>query len=376
MRMQLNAIGLKKLQSLLETKVHNMETAETLINFLTSSKRYLNKRSVDRIANLNQLPEADAFAKLILIQSGVHDKDARFPLIEKKYLQGQVHHIDARVYEQNPYFKTIHCQDTKLGRWNLRYDKYLPYQAFAYQDLKVNPTEHYLEVTPLGYLDQPLAYLAVSENDVTWMSVTPFEIETMQPLIDQVKGHVLMLGLGLGYFAFMAALKTNVHHITIIEKNQNIIRLFKEQIFPQFPHQDKITIIQADAFTYAESHLKDQVFGSMFVDLYHDAKDGLAVYLKIKKMEILQPTLPVYYWLEKSILALLRRYVLILIEEQQRGLNEKDYQNNHAFDDRIVNALYQSTKEMTFKNEGDLISVLSDQSLADLAKKITLMEQS
>jgi 16S rRNA G966 N2-methylase RsmD len=372
MRMQLNAAGQKKLRELLETKIHNMETAETLINFLTSSKRYLNKRSIDRIANLHKMTEADAFAKLILIQSGVHEKDARFPLIEKKYLQGQVHHIDAAVYEQNPYFKTIHCQDTKLGRWTLRYDKYLPYQAFAYQDLKVNPTEHYLEVTPLGYLHQSLAYLAVAENDVTWMSVTPFEIETMQPLIDQVKGHVLMLGLGLGYFAFMATLKTNVHHVTIIEKNQNIIKLFKEHILPQFPHQDKITVIQADALTYAETYLKDQKFGSVFVDLYHDAKDGLAVYLKMKKMEMLQPTLPVYYWLEKSILALLRRYVLILIEEQQRGLTEKDYQANRSFDDRVVNALYQATKTTTLKHEADLTNMLSDQSLAYLAKKLVV----
>jgi len=372
MRMQLNADGQKKLRALLETKVHNMETAETLINFLTSSKRYLNKRSVDRIAKLHKMPEADAFAKLALIQSGVHEKDARFPLIEKKYLQGQVHHIDAGVYEQNPYFKTIHCQDIKLGRWKLQYDKYLPYQAFAYQDLNVNPTEHYLEVTPLGYLNRSLAYLAVSENDVTWMSVTPFEIETMQPLIDQVKGHVLMFGLGLGYFAFMATLKNNVHHVTIIERNQNIIKLFKEHILPQFPHQDKITVIQADAFTYAETYLKEQKFGSLFVDLYHDAKDGLAVYLKMKKLEMLQPNLPVYYWLEKSILALLRRYVLILIEEQQRGLTEKDYQTNRSFDDRVVNALYQATKTTTLKHEADLTNLLTDQSLAYLAKKMVV----
>ena len=74
------------------------------------------------------------------------------------------------------------------------------------------------------------------------MSVTPNEVYTVQPAIDNAKGKVLTLGCGMGYFAYMASLKEEVESITIIELEQDVIDLFENSILPQFENKDKIYI--------------------------------------------------------------------------------------------------------------------------------------
>jgi 16S rRNA G966 N2-methylase RsmD len=371
MIIQLDAGGSIKLKQLLKTKVLNMDIATRLIATLTSKGRYL----IQPVSH-DLKTESEKLVTLMMNRIGYETDNPSFKTIRKAYFPNGIVKLNPLIYENNPYFKTIQGTNTKKGSWNLGYQTYRPYQVFAYQDVAIDPNNDYQEVTPLGYFSTKLSYLAISENNVTWMSVTPFEIETMQPAIDQMHGRVLMFGLGLGYAAFMAARKKSVTSVTIVEKDSRVVHLFKHHLLPQFPEQQKIIIVEEDAFTYLNKPEYLKSFDSAFVDLYHDATDGLNVYLKMKKIEVLSPKISVYYWLEKSILALLRRYFLILIEEQNRGAIETDYQSNLSFDDQVVNALYQTTKNITLRNEVDLISVLSDQSLADLAKKTTLMEQS
>ncbi|MCX5775906.1 MAG: hypothetical protein NTV44_06130, partial [Firmicutes bacterium] len=133
------------------------------------------------------------------------------------------------------------------------------------------------------------SYLTVSEGDVIWMSVTPNEIETMQPVIDHVQGKVITFGLGLGYFAYMASIKDDVESVTIIENNKDIISLFNKHILPQFAHKEKIKIISADAFEYAQKEMPKHDFDEAFVDLWHGAEDGVALYIRMKKWERLNP---------------------------------------------------------------------------------------
>ena len=78
---------------------------------------------------------------------------------------------------------------------------------------------------------------AVLENGNEWMTVTPNEVETMKEAISQARGRVAAYGLGLGYFAFMASEKSDVTGVTVIERDEQAIRLFEEEILPQFPHR-------------------------------------------------------------------------------------------------------------------------------------------
>lgn len=51
------------------------------------------------------------------------------------------------------------------------------------------------------------------------MTVTPNEINTIRPSVEQSRGKVLAYGLGLGYYAFHAAQRADVTSVTVVEKS-------------------------------------------------------------------------------------------------------------------------------------------------------------
>lgn len=76
----------------------------------------------------------------------------------------------------------------------------------------------------LGWFDTSFRFPAVKENNLVWMTVTPNEINTIQPCVRQSHGNVLTFGLGLGYYAFHCLLKPDVRRVTVVERDPDIIR--------------------------------------------------------------------------------------------------------------------------------------------------------
>lgn len=107
----------------------------------------------------------------------------------------------------------------------------------------------------------------------------------------------------------MVSLKEEVESVTIIERDQNVIKLFNEYILPQFEYKDKIKIINIDAFKYMN---KVNEYDYLFIDLWRDVSDGLDLYLKFKKYED-KINIKVDYWIEKSILSYLRKKSWIIL---------------------------------------------------------------
>ena len=95
--------------------------------------------------------------------------------------------------------------------------------------------------------------------------------------------------------------------LTIIENSAEEIELFKKLILPQFPHADKLRIIQADAFEYAENQMGKEQFDYVFTDLWHDILEGIPLYKKMKTYENLSPNVNFSYRAEKSIQCYIER---------------------------------------------------------------------
>lgn len=102
------------------------------------------------------------------------------------------------------------------------------------------------------------------------MSVTPNEIETMRAPIARAHGRVLTFGLGIGYFAFMAASKADVESVTVVEREAAVIRLFTRLLLPQFPCAQKSASSAATRFTLRRTRkrsrrliLPSPTFGTM-----------------------------------------------------------------------------------------------------------------
>jgi spermidine synthase len=133
------------------------------------------------------------------------------------------------------------------------------------------------------------------------MTVTPNEINTIQPAVRQSRGKVLTYGLGLGYYAFHCLMKAEVTSVTVVERSPEVIDLFRRLILPGFPRQADLHIVQADAFDYAAHVMPREGFDTVFTDLWRDVADGIPLYLRMKALEVPGPTY--LYWMEKTLQA-------------------------------------------------------------------------
>ena len=236
------------------------------------------------------------------------------------YLTPSVRLLDAKKYEQNPYYKNIMIENVTDGSWELRWEKYAPYQAVIAGDMIIN--EDFSEVPPLGFFTEEFRFPAVLENGNEWMTLTPVDLDTSEEAINEAHGRVVTFGLGLGYYAYMASEKECVESVTVVEKSADVIRLFKKHILPQFPNKEKIRIIESDAFEYAENDMPKERYDVAFVDTWRDASDGAPMYEKMKRLEHLSPSTKFIYWIENFLISRHRAITLEKIySEMDNGAN-------------------------------------------------------
>ena len=227
------------------------------------------------------------------------EKNPRDAEIFEEYFPDMVHLLKNKDYENNPYLKNIKIPTKKLGKWELCYKTYVPYQAFVFDDPKI--TRDGKIIPQIGFFEKEFSYPAVLESGTEWMLITPNEINTMRAPISGAHGKVLTYGLGLGYFAYMVSEKEGVSSVTIVERDKNAISLFRDIILPQMPRKDKINIICDDAFYFAETRLADSDFDFVFADIWHDPSDGVPAYNRLKATEKYLPSADFSYWIEKTL---------------------------------------------------------------------------
>ena len=215
-------------------------------------------------------------------------------------------------FDDNPYLKDVFFDKQEVGRFKLTHSHYEKYELTMYDTVVV--TDSGTEIPNIATFDHRFEFPSIMENNVTWMSITPNEIFTMQPHIDKAFGNVLTLGCGMGYFAYMAALKDNVEKVTIVEKSSEVIELFKEYILPQFKVKEKIEIIQADAFDFMDN-LADGCFDYCFADIWIGNNDTIP-YLKMKKICKRFQKMQMSYWIEEALIETIIGFVFMLIIQE------------------------------------------------------------
>ena len=277
--------------------------------------------------------------------------------------------VNSSIFKNNPYYKTIKIDSIKDEEYFLGNIKYHPYQSFAYDDATVLDNDYYREISRIGYLDHELPFLAISKDDVIWMSNTPNEALTMEKAIEKSHGKVITFGLGLGYYPFMCSIKEDVESITIIEFDENIIKLFKKHLLPLFPNKEKIKIIHADAFKYLEENNINELFDFAYMDIWHGGDDGLPLYIHFKKFEE-NKKCKIEYWIEDSIICMARRCLLVVIEEILNGASDENFKIAQNELDEVINDLYFYFKDYEINSYDELHKLLSKESLINILKEI------
>ena len=293
---------MKRIEEIALRKERNFKILSLVASYLNNCPNLVTKEIIHEITNGEKAGEERAFASFL---ANVFSEDENEVVwLEREYLFRSVKRLSPEEYLKNPYIERIKIPKIKEENWDLGYQAYEPYEGFIYRDMLFE--KDYVEIPQIGYFDEKFSFPTVFENGREWMAIKPNEIETMKKPIEKAKGRVLVYGLGIGYFAFMVSEKAEVESVTIVERDENVIKLFERHILPQFPNKQKIIVIKSDAFDFAKNEMKKGSFNYVFTDLWHDVSDGVDLYVKMEKYEALCPNSHFEYWIEDSILSSIR----------------------------------------------------------------------
>lgn len=283
----------------------NRFVTELFSRYLNHTPRLLCDGTVEQFSEECALSSEEGFLALFAAACELEsDRNKWHRHIEETYFKPCIRCLDVQPFREDAYYRTVQFPTVQSGAWELCTESFLPYEPFVCRDPLL--TAELRELPQIGYFKEEFHFPAVRENGVEWMTVTPNEIETMRRPIANATGRVVTLGLGLGYFAFHAAQKEHVESVTVVERDEKVIALFREHLLEQFPHKEKIRIVRDDAFAFLQSMDADGA-DVLFADLWHDASDGLEMYLRIKQIANERHfSFPVDYWIESSLLSALR----------------------------------------------------------------------
>lgn len=356
MKINLSKEEFNKCQQYLAAKEASISAADFYIEYLTNN--YLDVKGAKN--------PKDFFEKMLKAMDTSRD-DPEIKEMDELCRISDIHKLDSKEYENDSYYQTFKNIKGEDGNVRFLTLQYAPYEGFVYNELVIDE-DNFAEKTPLGYFEKPFPYLVVVKDDTIWMSVIPHEIETMKEPIKNAKGNVLVLGLGLGYYLFHILSKKEVKSVDIIEFDKEIINLFNKNLLDKFPHKEKINIIHIDAFKYLRETSKK--YDYVFADIWHNVGDGEMLYLKLKPFENKFKDAHFDYWIETSIVAMLRRQILTVFSEFYDGLTEKDYLVAKNENDEIINKIYFYHKNTVINSSKDLYDILKDSSIKLIAKHL------
>ena len=246
------------------------------------------------------IPVEEAFALTLagLFELDVADNPADRQFYDL-YFPHMFHRCRAEDFAADPYLQNISFPTEAFGNARFEMARYEAFEGFVSDDFSRLPDGRI--IPHIGFFEQPYAYPTVMEDGRIWMSVTPQEINTVRPAIEGARGHVLTFGLGLGYFAYMAARKPEVQSVTIVDSNESIIEVFRREILPQFERASIVDIVCDDAFDFAEKRLAGLDLDFIYTDIWHDVGDGFDLYSMMKEYEFVKPEAEWQYWIEPTI---------------------------------------------------------------------------
>ncbi len=280
-----------------QIRKYNSELMQLFSLYLNLMPRAIAPDMVRDLAADCHISTEEAFAQLFAALVGV-DAGGEGRAFFRHWIRPAFHLLDPAPFRADAYFKNIKIGDAALGKWELKTETLAAFEPFVCNDPVV--TGEGRMIPQIGFFEEPFPFPAVLENGREWMTLQPNEITTAASALAAAHGRVLTFGLGLGYFVYHAAGKGNVTSVTAVDISPDVIALFKKHILPQIPNGHKINLVCRDAFAFADSEMAGN-FDFVFADIWHDAGDGKALYLKMKEYEKKHPDIEFTYWLEDTI---------------------------------------------------------------------------
>ena len=289
----------EKLKRLRDTFDKNYKFRKLLAAYLEYAPDAITKQTVEMLCQDGEIELPDALSALVSSVLGLDFDNGEDRYLIKNHLNPSIRILDAEKYYNDKYYKNVKIPQTKDGSWELKSETYPAFRAVICDDLIC--LEDFTEIAPLGFFTEDFHFPAVLEGGNEWMTLTPVDMDTCTEAIEKAHGKVVTFGLGLGYYAYMVSEKECVNEICIVERSDEVIRLFEKYILPQFTHKEKVKIVKSDAFEYAKNIMPAESFDYAFVDIWRDGSDGVVMYKRMKPYESLSPSTEFSYWIEGFI---------------------------------------------------------------------------
>ena len=286
----------EKLSRLTATFDRNYKVTAMYAEYLERYPELITEEMINTLTEDGAITKEEALVAVLSEMFALDFDKAEDRVIIRDYLTPSVRLLDAEKYRENPYYKNIKIEDISEGAWEYKRESYLPYRGVIAGDMILYPDM--TDIPPLGFFTERFDFPAVLEDGNEWMTLTPVDLDTCEEAIERAHGRVVTFGLGLGYYAYMAARKPEVESVTVVEKSPEVIALFSKHLLPQMECRGKIRIVEADAFEYAESVMPSEEFDYAFVDTWRDASDGVPMYERMKRLEHLSRNTRFDYWIE------------------------------------------------------------------------------
>lgn len=127
-----------------------------------------------------------------------------------------------------------------------------------------------------------------------WMSVTPLEVESAEIGIRLAHGHVLVMGLGMGWAAAATAMRNEVTAVTIVERDPDVLALHRElDLFAQLPEaaRARLRIVEGDACAYVPDAPVDLLMPDIWLPLVNDGRVD-----EVRRMQANARAKAIYFW--------------------------------------------------------------------------------
>lgn len=137
----------------------------------------------------------------------------------------------------------------------------------------------------------------------TWMSLSPFEIESQELACRHARGHTVVMGLGMGWVTANIALNPAVERVTVVERDPEVIALFQHmQVLDGLPAEAaaKIHIVQADALQWRPA--PQQAVDLLYADIWLRLAEPQAL-AEVQQMQAHVQATQLYFWGQEWVLA-------------------------------------------------------------------------
>lgn len=367
MKLELDKKGQEVLDEVLSRHEDSLFACEFYNAFLRKHYAALSPDDIEDLSRELKIPLTEAYFFCLLFELGTSYEELSSALHNNDLRK--VQQLDPGLYSKDPYLKNVHPDKYEKDGYKLEVNRFVPYEGFLYKDVSAKREDLYSEIYSLGFFKKTFRYLQLAKDGKVWMTITPYEIETMRDSLAKAKGKVLTFGLGLGYFPFHCLLKDDVEDVTVVEKEEAVIDLFTKKLLPFFPNKEKLKIVKADAYDFLADR-KLEKYDYLFIDTYHNEEDGIPFYLNM--MGQIPSSLQYSFWDEGTMLTICRRVLMELLKEEKEGTDEENYKDPQTRDDKLYSGFHELTKDIVLKTGEDILDLLSDENVRSLAKNFKI----